>query len=160
MKSLFFSLWKFAEFLMSFLKAQVSFPLNCASIFSAIKHNSSVLFLAQTLYTLFKKFWDFLVLESKFGKCLMSILKRQVNSSSNFALFFIAMTHNSSLNFKLIHFLLCMKRSPQNPNLETFKCFGENLPTFLMSFSKPQVSFSSNFSWLFSVMKDNSSALF
>ena len=29
-----------------------------------------------------------------------------------------------------------------------------------MSFSKPQVSFSSNFAWHFSVMKDNSSALF
>ena len=43
MKSLFISLWKFAKFLMSFLKVQVSFPSNFASIFSAIKHNSSVL---------------------------------------------------------------------------------------------------------------------
>ena len=32
--------------------------------------------------------------------------------------------------------------------------------TFLMSFSKPQVSFPSNFVWLFSVVKANSSALF
>ena len=40
---------------MSFLKAQVSFPSNFASIFNAIKHNSSILFLAQTLYTLFKR---------------------------------------------------------------------------------------------------------
>ena len=39
---------------MSFLKAQVIFPSNFASIFSAIKHNSSILFLAQTLYTLVK----------------------------------------------------------------------------------------------------------
>ena len=35
-----------------------------------------------------------------------SILKRQVNSSSNFASFFIVMTHNSFVNFKLILFLL------------------------------------------------------
>ena len=34
----------------------------------------------------------------------MSILKRQVNSSSNFASFFIVMTDNSSVDFKLILF--------------------------------------------------------
>ena len=47
--------WKFAKFLLSFLKTQVSFPSNVASIFSAIKQNSPILFLAQTLYTLFKR---------------------------------------------------------------------------------------------------------
>ena len=36
---------------------------------------------------------------------IMSVLKQQVNSSS----FFIVMTHNSSGNFKLIHFLLLIK---------------------------------------------------
>ena len=44
--------WKFAKFLMSFLEAQVSFPSSVASIFIATKH---ILFLAQTLYTLFKR---------------------------------------------------------------------------------------------------------
>ena len=39
---------------MSILKAQVSFPSNFASIISAIKYNSSILFLAQILYTLVK----------------------------------------------------------------------------------------------------------
>ena len=34
------------------------------------------------------------------------------------------------------------------------------LAKFLMSFSKPQVSFYSDFTWLFSVIKDNSSAPF
>ena len=49
-------LWgKFAKFIMSFLKAQFSFPSNVASIFSAIKQNSPILFLAQTLYTLLKR---------------------------------------------------------------------------------------------------------
>ena len=36
---------------MSFQKAQVIFSSNLASIFNAIKHNSSVLFLSQTLCT-------------------------------------------------------------------------------------------------------------
>ena len=39
---------------MLFLKPQVSFPSNFASIFSAIKHNSSVRLLAQTLHALVK----------------------------------------------------------------------------------------------------------
>ena len=47
--------WKFAKFLMSFLKAQVSFPSDVASIFSAIKQNSPIFFLAQRLCTLFKR---------------------------------------------------------------------------------------------------------
>ena len=51
---IYFSLCKISKSLMLFLKAQASFPSNFASIFSAIKHNSSVLFLAQTLYTLVK----------------------------------------------------------------------------------------------------------
>ena len=60
----------------------------------------------------------------------MSVLKWQVNSSSNFALFFIVMTHNSSANFKVIPFLLWTKGSHQSPNFDTFKCCGENLPNF------------------------------
>ena len=58
----------------------------------------------------------------------MSIFKWQVNSSSNFASFFIIMTHNSSVNFKLILFLFWIKGSQQSPNVETFKCSSENLP--------------------------------
>ena len=57
----------------------------------------------------------------------MPILKRQVNSSSNFASFFIFMTHNSSVNFKLIYFLLCIKGSYHSLNFETSKRSGENL---------------------------------
>ena len=65
------------------------------------------------------------MLESKFIKFLISVLKWQVNSSSNFALFFIVMTHNSSVNFKVIPFLLWTKGSHQSPNFDTFKCSGE-----------------------------------
>ena len=44
MNLLFFSMYKFVKFFMSFLKAQVSFPSNFASIFSTIKINFSVFF--------------------------------------------------------------------------------------------------------------------
>ena len=75
------------------------------------------------------------MLESKFVKLLMSVLKWQVNSSSNFALFFIIMTHNSSANFKVIPFLLWTKGSHQSPSFDTFKCSGENLTNFSSLFS-------------------------
>ena len=90
-------------------------------------------FLAQTFHTLIKKipltcnFWDFRVLRSIFVKFLMSILKWQVYSSSNFASFFFVMTYNSFVNFKLIHFLLWTKGSHQSLDFEFFKCSGENL---------------------------------
>ena len=72
----------------------------------------------------------------------------------NFVSFFIIMTHNSSVNFKLIHFLLWTKGSHESPNFDTLKYSG------LMSFSKPQVGFPSNSASLFNIMKDNSSLLF
>ena len=81
---------------------------------------------------------------STFVKFLMPILKQQVNSSSNFASFFILMTHNSSVNFKLINFLRWIKGSQQSPNFETFKCFRENFQSSSCHFfpsSKPQISF-------------------
>ena len=50
------------------------------------------------------------------------------------------------------HFLLWMKGSHQSPNFENFKWFGKNLPNSSCYFFKPQVSFSSNFWSLFSVL--------
>ena len=80
---------------------------------------------------IFENVWLF---ASKFVKFLISILKRQVNSSSNLASFFIVMIHNSSVNFKLMHFLLWIKGSHKTPNFETFKCSIENLPNSLCHF--------------------------
>ena len=77
---------------------------------------------------------DFRVLGSKFIKILMSILKRQVNSSSRFASFYLVMTNNSPVNFKLIYFLLWIKQSHESPNFETFKCSGENSSNSLCYF--------------------------
>ena len=60
---------------------------------------------------------DFRVLGSTFVKFHMSILNWQVNFSSNFASFFIVMTHNSSVNFNLMHFILWIKGLHQRPIL-------------------------------------------
>ena len=90
--------------------------------------------LAQTIYILLKRIplkWKSLRLSSARVKiCQISHdnLKWQVNSSSNFASFFMVMTHNSSVDFKLILFLLWIKGPRQNPYLETFKYSSENLP--------------------------------
>ena len=75
------------------------------------------------------------MLGSKFVKFLMSILKQQVNCSSIFVSFFIFMTHNSSVNFKRIHFLLWTKGSNESSNSDTFKSSAENLPNFSCHFS-------------------------
>ena len=71
----------------------------------------------------------------------MSVLKRQVNSSSNFASFFFFMTKISPVNFKLIHFLFWIKESHQSPNFETFKWSGENYPNSLCHFWKQKSIF-------------------
>ena len=54
-------------------------------------------------------------------KIIMSILKCQVNSSSSFASFFIVMTHYSSVNFKLIRFLLWIKRIRSKSQFSDFQ---------------------------------------
>ena len=68
------------------------------------------------------------MLELQIIKFLLSVLKWQVNSFSNLALFFIVMTHDFPVNFKVILFLLWTIGPHQSPNFDTFKCSGENLP--------------------------------
>ena len=101
------------------------------------------------------------MLGSKLVKFLMSILRRQVNSSSNFASFLIVMTHNSSIKLKLS---TLDEKMPLKSQFWGFPKLWWKCVKLLMSFSKPQVSFSSNFASLYSitysVMKDNSCLLF
>ena len=78
---------------------------------------------------------------SKFIKVPMSFLKRQVNSSFNFASFFIFMTNSSPVNFKIVHFQLWTKESYQSHIFETFKYSGEDFPNSLSHFWKQKFSF-------------------
>ena len=119
---------------MSFLKAQVIFPSNFASVFSAIKHNSSILFFAQTLYTLVKSS----LLKCKFLRFSSARVKtRQIphvnfELTSQFLIKFCIILHchdtKPPVNLKLIHFLLWIKGSKGSPNFENFVCSIENLP--------------------------------
>ena len=69
--------WKFIKCLMSCLKLQVCFSLNLASLFSFLRDNSSVLFLAETVCDLDKrspskwKISDFRLLTWNFTKCVI-----------------------------------------------------------------------------------------
>ena len=96
---------------------------------------------------------------AKFVKFLMSIFRWQVNSSSNFESFFIVMTHNSSVNFKLILFLLWIKGSHQSPNFETFNCFDENLSYSSCHFPNYKSIYRRILLYSFRVMRHNSSVL-
>ena len=106
------------------------------------------------------KFFRLSSAQVRFVKFLMSVLKRQVNSSSIFASFFIVMTYNCSVHFKLINFPTLDKRIPSKSQFWYFQVLWWKFAKFLISFIKPQVSFSSNFASLFSVMKDNFSVPF
>ena len=89
------------------------------------------------------------MLVSKFVRFLISVLNWQVNSSSNFASFFIVMTHDSPVNFKLIHFLLWIKGPHQSPNYETVERSGKNLPNSSCHFWKHKSSFPATFALMF-----------
>ena len=66
------------------------------------------------------------MLGSKIVKFLVETLNSQFNSFSNFASFFIAITHNTLVNFKLQHFLFCMEGINKSPNFETSVYCGYN----------------------------------
>ena len=132
---------------MSFLKAQVSFPSNVASIFSAIKQNSPILFLAQPLYTLFKRN----PLKCRFLRFSSAQVKIRQISHVNFELksqfllkFCITLhchTHNYPVSFKFIHFLQYIKGPNESPNFETFICSGENLAKSSCHFPNQELNF-------------------
>ena len=85
--------WKFAKFLTLFLKEQVTFPSNVASIFSSIKHNSPIISLTHAWYTFFKRstFKCNFLRGPKFVKFLMLILNWRVNISW----FYLGLNHHS-----------------------------------------------------------------
>ena len=89
----------------------------------------------------------------------MSILKRQVNSSSNFASFFIAITNKSTVKFKLIHFLLWIKESVKVQILRLSSALVKisQIPHIVF---ENKSHFPTNFASIFSTIKHKSSVLF
>ena len=137
--------WKMTYGFKSGLNHLVSFHARSGNItFNLLRENSPkdlcrfwnhmLFFTTQTLYILKWKFLDLLLLALKLTKFLMSFLEPKV-SFSNFAFTFSVQCHetNSSVLFHLnLHMLL------------------------LMSFFKPQINFTLNFTSPFSVMIYNS----
>ena len=124
---------KFVKFLIPILKRKVDSSPNFVSLFSFMKDDC--FFSSNNIYFAKKEHIKTKIFET--SKCLgqnswNSSCQpwndiQKVNSSSNFASFFIVMADNSSVDFKLILFQLWITGSHQNPNFETFKCSGENL---------------------------------
>ena len=131
MKSLFFSLWtKICQILYHFRKSksvflqtfhqssvhiwhQYSVPSNITPLHF---FSSKIIYFGQKQPIKVQIFEIFECSGSIFVKFLMLILNWQVNSSSNFASFFIVMTHNFSVNCNLKNFLLWIKEPNKSPN--------------------------------------------
>ena len=157
MKLQFFSLWKLAKFLMSFLKVKVCFPWNFASIFSLIKHNSSVLLVAQTLYTLVKKSslkWKFLRLLSAGVKtCQICHVSFETTSQfpSKFCVTLQCDERKLLCTFLVQTIYTLLKKDPIKAKVfETFECLGQNMLDWSCQFwsEKSIQSKSFRFLWL------------
>ena len=135
-----------------FENTKVTFPSNLVLIFSAIRHNSSALFLAQTLYTLVTRSQ----LKSIFGCLSQNSLNSSFqfwNENSSFQFkndksIPLQILHYFSMSWHIIHLeiliLLWTEGSHQSPNFDTFKCPGENLPDFSCYFSNHRSVFLQN----------------
>ena len=108
---------------MSFSKPQVGFSSNFASLSSVMKHNSSVLFYLKQKKSI--KVQIFRLSSARIK--IHQILYVNFETTSQLLFKFCIILH-SSVNFKLIHFLLWIKESHQSPNFKTFECSGKNLP--------------------------------
>ena len=111
--------------------------------FSVMRDNSSVFFLAKTLYAIDKsgtskcKSLDSPLLALKFTKFLVSFLKPRVNFSSTFVLLLSVFRHNSSVLFYLNLYKLWTKGFNQCANFQTFNC----APNSLYHFSRHKSAF-------------------
>ena len=131
---------KFVKFLMSVLKRQIDSSPNFVSLFNFMKGISSVLFLAQTIYTLLKRNplkWRFLKLSS----FLNDNSSCQLWNSKSVPL---QILHNSSLSWQITPLLILssyfFKFGLKDPIKIPISGAPEKFAIFLMSFSKPQVS--------------------
>ena len=129
---------KFVKFLiMSILIGQVNFSPNFVSLLGFMTGNSSVLFYSNNLYFAQKEPIKVKIFET--FEC-----SGQNSSNSSCQLWNdnsipLKILRHSLLSWqitplrilKLILFQLWIKGSHQNPNFETFKCSGENLPCIL-----------------------------
>ena len=116
---------------MSFLEPRVSFSSNFASLFSVMRHNSSVLF-----HVIFVCFGQMDPIKVHIFR--LSTTRMKINQISYV---------KSQFSFKLCN-TFC------NTNCQTFRCSNESSPNSSCHFWNHKVRLCSNFASLFSVMKD------
>ena len=140
---------------MSFFKTRVSFPLNYASSFSVMKHNSYEIFQLKHFMFSTKRTHDSTI--SQIFECTNEgspnsschFRNHKVRVYSNFVSLFSFIKDNSFVFLQLKPCILWTKKAHRKEILR-----------FLMLYLKSQVSFSLNIASLFNVMRDNSSVLF
>ena len=136
---------------MSFSKPQVSFSSNIASLYSVMRHNPLYFFGSKIIYFVQKKPIKVKIFEtfeckgqnSSNSSCQVWNDK-SINSSSNFALLCKFCTHAFSTSDK---------RIPSKSQFWVFQVLWLKFIILLISFSKPQVSFSSDFQILYTFSK-------
>ena len=152
---------------MSFLKTQVSFHSNVAAIFIAIKQNSPILFLAQTLYTLFKrsplmcKFFRFWRDRVKIRQIIHVNFELTSQFLFKFCIIFECLDTKLPCKFKSHKFSTLERRIlSKSQFFRLSKMLWRKLAKFPMLFLKAQVNFPSNVASVFSAIKQNFSILF
>ena len=147
----------FTKFLMSILELRTSFSSNFASLFSVMRHNSSVLFHLK-LYMLWTKgarqsanFQDIWLCAWKLTKFLMSFFKPRVNFPLNLS------SHIWVMIQFLWNFLVETLYALDTHQSKFFQTLQRSFEFTSCHFWNRKVMVYSNFVSLFSVMKDNSS---
>ena len=145
--------WNFAKFLMSFLKAQVNFSSNFASIFSAIKHSSFVFFSCNIL-----NFGQKQLIKVQIFEIFEWSGKNLPNFSCHFPNYkpvFFQILHDSSVSWKIttLYFFRSKviyferKRPIKVQILETYECLDQNSPNS-SHFWNNKLIFFPNFAYL------------
>ena len=142
--------WKLTKFLMLFFKPHVSFPLKFASTFSVMTHNSSEIFLLKSYI-----FWTKRAHQCTIFQTFECSNQSSPNSPCHFWNHKITFVYFFSSN--LIYF---GQRETIEVTFLDFWVLEWKFTKFLMSYLKPQESFSLNLASLFGVTRDNSYVLF
>ena len=158
---------KLTKFFMSFYKSRVSFLLNLALPFSVMTHNSSGILLLKhymfwtkrthqsTIFQFFKNS-TFECSNQSSANSSCHFWNHKVRIYSNFASLLRIMKVTPLYPFSS-NLIYVGKKEPIRVKFSDFEWLGWNIPHVIL---KSNVSFSSNFESLFSVMRDNSSVPF
>ena len=147
---------------MSFLEPRLGFPSNFASLFSVMRHNSSVLF-----HLNFHMLWtkeahqsaNFQVFDISHENQPNTYFSSHESFSFKFCITF--QCHNIfSLKFSSWNIIRFWQKNPINVHFFTFECTNNSSPDSSCHFWKHKLRVYSNFTSLLRAMKDYSSVLF